>query len=193
MRYLILIVLLVTYIGCKEEEGKETESCRVTDLGDEVMIECPDQDPVYVQHGEDGEQGPQGEKGDKGEQGETGADGRDGESCTVTETIEGAIIECNGSQVTIYNGEDGEDGKDGIDGVDGVDGNNASIEIIDPCGTNPDIYNEILIKFDETTYIAYFQSGNKRHLAQIKPGTYVTTDAEKCRFTITEDYEYIEE
>lgn len=189
MKLIILLLISTILIGCNEEDKKDQspEPCVVTDLGDEVEINCPEQDPVYISNGKDGSDGKDGIDGKDGTDGKDGENGTDGASCVATQTEFGVTITCGETQVQIYNGEDGQDG------IDGEDGTDATVEIIDPCGTNPDIYNEILIKFDETTYIAYFQSGNKRHLAQIKPGTYVTTDAEKCRFTITEDYEYIEE
>lgn len=58
------------------------------------------------------------------------------------------------------------------------------VELIDPCGDGPG-FDEILLKLGDGTYIAYFQSGNKRHLAVLSPGNYRTTDQQRCNFTIT--------
>lgn len=72
-----------------------------------------------------------------------GKDGKDGRSCTVTQSVDKAVISCDdGSEATVMNGQDCEvkevstgaevtcgnntvlitDGSDGADGEDGVDG-----------------------------------------------------------------------
>jgi len=46
------------------------------------------------------------------------------QGCEVTETDFGAIVECEGEEAKIYNGEDGLDGLNGLNGEDGLNGTN---------------------------------------------------------------------
>ena len=106
------------------------------------------------------------------------------ESCSIVEVEGGAIIECpDGSTAVILDGEAGEDGEAGIDSI---------IEIIDPCGPSGG-FDEILLRLSDNRLLAYFEDGEgNRHLVIIPPGTYRTTDAQRCLFKVTEDMEVIE-
>lgn len=108
-------------------------------------------------------------------EGPQGPQGNSGSSCTVYPTDLGNLIECpDGSSVLI------KDGKDGQDGISGV------ISRIDPCGKETTL-DEVLLKMTDGTLLAYFQQGNKRFLAELGPGNYVTTDGTNCNFTVHND------
>lgn len=62
---------------------------------------------------------------------------------------------------------------------------NSVTEIIDPCGNNPNIYDEVIMKTRNGKFYAYFENGNKRYLSLLPPGSYVTTDGSSCYFTIS--------
>jgi hypothetical protein len=140
--------------------------------------------------------GPAGKTGKSGLNGADGKNGVDGSSCHVEFVVNGARIFCDdGSQSVVYNGQDGADGAngtDGIDGVDGVDGRDGVdgyspvLAIIDPCGDKPGKYDEILLKTD-SGIIAYLENRGKRFLANLSPGTYVTTDEQACNFKVNAD------
>jgi len=57
MKSLVLVVFLIGLVACSGDngtngsDGANGESCVVTDLGDQVLIECPGQDGVYVENG----------------------------------------------------------------------------------------------------------------------------------------------
>ncbi len=55
--------------------------------------------------------------------------------------------------------------------------------IIDPCGDGPG-FDEVILK-TSAGYMAYFESGSNRFLALIPAGSYRTTDASACPFTIS--------
>jgi hypothetical protein len=150
--------------------------------------------------------GPQGEQGVQGVTGATGPTGANGSSCTVQQANNGAIISCtDGTSVLVLNGRDGIDGTNGADGKDGVDGKDGTNglngtnginalptaysikEIIDPCGTTPNTYNEVLLRLENGTLVGYFEDGGARFLATISPGYYETTDKSKCKFTVHTD------
>lgn len=129
-------------------------------------------------------------RGDRGHPGVDGSDGSDGSSCSVNQTVNGAIISCeNGTMAVITNGTNG---IDGLDGQDGEDGNDAPptaysvTELINPCAQTPG-FNEVLLRLHNGQIIAHFSSGNLQFLSVIGPGTYRTTDASSCLFTIHPD------
>lgn len=67
---------------------------------------------------------------------------------------------------------------------DGVDGVSSIIEVIDPCDDGPG-YDEVLLRLSDGSILAYFESGNNRHLAEIDQGNYVTTDEQRCAFSVS--------
>lgn len=101
-----------------------------------------------------------------------GPKGRTGVSCTVVEVTEGALISCTDGSSQLVT--------DGLDGQDGV-----SIEVIDPCGDDPNEFDEILLKLTDGTVIAYFkENGHLEFLSVLDEGNYVTTDKQACEFSI---------
>lgn len=57
------------------------------------------------------------------------------------------------------------------------------VEVIDPCGDGPG-YDEVLIRLSDGNIVAYFESGSNRFLSLLQPGSYRTTDATNCNFTV---------
>lgn len=106
--------------------------------------------------------------------------------CHVTETPNGAVIECDdGSSAVVYNGEDG---TDGVDGEDGIDGTNPILATLDPCGDDPGHVDEILLVIDGGVIAWYKNKG----LTLLAPNVnYVTTDHQKCQFSIDENYNLV--
>jgi prefoldin subunit 5 len=62
--------------------------------------------------------------------------------------------------------------------------NDSIVEFIDPCGDNPNQFDEVLMVTSGGNYIAYFQQGNRRFLTVLPNGNYMTTDRQECRFSI---------
>lgn len=119
--------------------------------------------------GDTGETGSQGEQGEQGEQGVAGSDGANGSD--GSNGIDGA------------NGIDGKDGKDGLD----ADTTYSVVEIIDPCGDAENVYDEVILKLGNGTYLASFSdnaSGLNTRFGILPPGTYQTTDGTNCIFTL---------
>jgi hypothetical protein len=58
------------------------------------------------------------------------------------------------------------------------------IKMIDPCGTTPGFYNEVLLRTTGGKLVAYFESGSNRYLSILPPGNYATTDGTGCNFTV---------
>jgi hypothetical protein len=107
-----------------------------------------------------------------GPRGEVGSPGQDG--------IDGS------------NGQDGIDGKDGVNGQDGAD---AILEFIDPCGDNPNVIDEVVLRMADGRFLAFLaknNGGTHGRLALLPPGNYVTTDETNCAFSISPEGEYVE-
>lgn len=134
--------------------------------------------------------------------GKDGGRGRDGSGCSVQQAMNGAIVICtDGTSALITNGVNGLNGTNGTDGTDGHDGNNghdglpgmdgrngvdAIVEVIDPCGNNPNQFDEVILRLHDGSLLAYFEGhGNDRFLSIIGNGSYRTTDAQQCYFTVT--------
>ncbi len=66
----------------------------------------------------------------------------------------------------------------------------AITEFIDPCGDGPG-FDEVLIRTTSGQLVAYFESGNNRFLTILAPGSYATTDAQRCHFQVTAEGEII--
>lgn len=85
-------------------------------------------------------------------------------------------------------------GLQGPAGTNGTNGQDATISpydivgIVDPCGTNPALHNEVFLKLENGTLVASFSdssNGNNTRFSVLTPGNYVTTDGDNCTFTVT--------
>ena len=56
------------------------------------------------------------------------------------------------------------------------------IQIVNPCEEG--VNDEVLILLDNKVLALYYGSKNRIHLTELANGRYVTTDNEKCRFTV---------
>ena len=172
--FILLIVLFFASCGADDtNDGKDSEiACTKIESESGFEITCEDV-TILAKNGKDGmdgDIGPQGEQGDIGEMGPQGETGERGEM---------------GPQ-----GEKGDTGEMGPQGETGDTGEDAILEIIDPCGPiddAPTYANEIIIRLNSGDLLVYFENGGKRYLSLIGPGTYITTDSQKCVFTITDD------
>jgi len=57
-------------------------------------------------------------------------------------------------------------------------------QLIDPCGDQPGIYDEVIMRLSDGRYVAYFENGGARRLSVLVPGSYSTTDGGACVFTV---------
>lgn len=57
-------------------------------------------------------------------------------------------------------------------------------ELHDPCGDKAGKYDEIIVVTTSGKLLAYFEDGGNRFLTLLGPGSYRTTDAQKCFFDI---------
>jgi len=65
-----------------------------------------------------------------------------------------------------------------------IETNNTVSEMIDPCGDNPNEFDEILLIMSDGSIIAYFEQGSKRFLGELPDGNYRTTDRQACNFSV---------
>jgi len=127
-------------------------------------------------------------------------------SCTVTTFNEGALISCpDGTTTFIENGQDGTnglDGQNGTNGQNGQDGQDAVIngftivEIINPCGNSPSVYDEVFLKLSNGQIVTSFSdnaNGNNTRFSVLEPGSYRTTDGDNCYFTVNSNGEIVNE
>lgn len=109
-----------------------------------------------------------------------GPRGADGSSCSVTQTMTGAIISCtDGTTAILLNGEDGNDAPPTPYSI---------TEIINPCGDAPG-FDEILFRTHNNQIIAHFSSGGLQFLTVLSPGNYRTTDSQSCLFSVNSNME----
>lgn len=176
-----IAILLNLLGGCGDQFNKES-NC--TFNGDNCDDGKPDPSPVP------------GPKGDPGPRGAEGRPGKDGAGCSVLDAENGALITCDKVTVLILDGTNGNHGVNGVDGQNGQDGEDGQdavqtpftvTELLDPCGDNPNQFDEVLLRLANNDLIAYFEQGNKRFLTVIPPGNYVTTDTQACSFTVNND------
>lgn len=171
--------------------------CAVTETETGASIDCPGSTPVNILNGRDGESviGPVGNTGES----IPGPTGEAGSSCTVTQiqpTEEapqgGAEISCeDGTQAQVLNGSSGQQGEMGPPGSDGVDSpptDYTVVELIDPCG-NSSGFDEVLLRLANGMLMAHYSSGNLQFLTVVGPGSYRTTDASACNFTVNTQLE----
>lgn len=114
-----------------------------------------------------------------GPMGPEGAPGRPGSSCSVEPVSNGAVITCDdGTSAVIVNGTDGQDAPPTAYSV---------VELIDPCGDEPNAFDEVLLRLANGQLMAHYSSDGLQFLTLLSPGNYVTTDSQKCHFTIDSD------
>jgi hypothetical protein len=61
------------------------------------------------------------------------------------------------------------------------------VSIVDPCGTKPGYYNEVLLKLSNGQLLSSFSdnaNGLNTHFAVLPDGNYATTDGTNCQFTV---------
>lgn len=59
------------------------------------------------------------------------------------------------------------------------------VEYVDPCGDNPNSFDEVILRTSSGRFLAYFESGGNRFLTMLSDGLYQTTDSQACRFTVS--------
>jgi len=131
-----------------------------------------------------------------------GTNGQDGESLAVRvaseeECANGGIVLneetpiCNGTNgLNGSNGNNGNDGKDGKDGKDGIDGTNGvgNVTPIQLCPGDTAAFKEYGLIINNQLYAVYHNnSAGHTFLAQLSPGSYVTTNGSNCHFTYGND------
>jgi hypothetical protein len=133
--------------------------------------------------------------------GMNGSNGQDGTSCSVAQVSSGdavlpnggAIVTCGSGSVLISNGEDG---------LDGIDGQNATpnsydiVDILNPCGESPQVYDEVFLKLRNGQILWLLVdnvNGKNARLSLAQAGTWMTTDGDQCVFTLTSDGRIINE
>jgi hypothetical protein len=87
----------------------------------------------------------------------------------------------------VCNGRDGTDGNDGVDGSDAVLPSFTPVGILNPCGDNPSLYDEVFLKLANGMVLASFSdkvNGENTRFSILVAGTYVTTDGDHCTFTV---------
>lgn len=113
----------------------------------------------------------------------------------MDKTIDSATVICDG-----LNGKDGLIGEAGPQGIEGDKGDTGAtgataptnpydvVQIIDPCGDAPGIYDEVFLKMQNGILIASFSdnaNGNNTRLSLLVNGSYVTTDGSNCHVTVS--------
>jgi septal ring factor EnvC (AmiA/AmiB activator) len=68
-----------------------------------------------------------------------------------------------------------------------LEDNHNIAEIVDPCGDNPNEFDEVLLKTDKGEFLAYFEQASKRYLTKLPSGNYMTTDNQACKFNLNCD------
>lgn len=112
---------------------------------------------------------------------------------TATDTDRNGVVsslDTNVMAATICNGTDGANGVNGQDGTPGqaaVLGPATPVEIIDPCGSTPGIFNEVLLRLNSGKILCSFSdnaAGANTRFSIIGAGAYQTTDGSHCHFSI---------
>lgn len=168
MRYL---ALLLTLTACGSAGEMFTDAGKCVSGGSECH-----QDPVP---------GPTGAPGVPGRDGQVGPQGPKGSSCTVSRITNGATITCSdGTTVLILDGENGQDGQPAPPTAYTV------VEIVDPCGDAPGVFDEVFLRLANGTLVASFSenaNGKNTRFAILTPGSYTTTDGSSCYFSVDSD------
>lgn len=172
---LLLTVLLLTGCGAYEQKGcyLKGKNCASTKQGepgkDGESVTGPAGQSTVGTPGRDGESvvGPRGERGES----VTGAQGIPGESIVGPAGRDGR----DGDSIIGPRGETGDVGPVG------PAGNDAIIEVIDPCGPNPDGPDEVLFRLSSGEIVAWYKNLG---LSVLGDGSYITTDNQRCYFSI---------
>lgn len=175
MKKLSILLLLPLLLSCG---GYEERDCYLfgTECGGQNGDSVPGPAGETGPKGDTGKPGPQGVPGSQGEPGIPGPQGNPGES--GQDGAEGEM------------GPQGETGPQGLPGMDGVDGQDSIIQVINPCGEDPDHPDEVILQFSDGTWLAWYKNVGLYVLEN--DVEYETTDHQKCRFQITENgYEEI--
>lgn len=144
--------------------------CQTQSVEDGVLISCPGQEPVLVEHGEAGAAGINGIDGTNGLDGQDGIDGING--------ADGAVGPA---------GPTGPQGPAGPTGPQGPPGASYTLKSITPCPDNTSVpFPETLLCLDDTTLYAVYDGGHgyTRLVALVEGPTYVTTDGRSCVFKV---------
>lgn len=56
--------------------------------------------------------------------------------------------------------------------------------MIDPCGDNPNQFDEYILEMSNGDLLGYFEQGSKRFLTVLPDGNYRTTDKQACNFSV---------
>lgn len=140
------------------------------------------------------------------QKGDAGDRGRDGHSTVFSITAASGCVNGGSTVVMALDVNDNGTLDVGVDanvqsaticnGVDGADGHDAPptaftpVQIIDPCGDAPGIWDEVMLKLQNGTLLASFSdnaSGQNTRFSVITAGSYVTTDGSNCHFTVDPD------
>lgn len=120
-------------------------------------------------------------------------------SWEVTDSEQQLINICSGTD-----GSDGQDGNDGIAGATGPKGDPGEpgsdappnpltpVELVDPCGDTPGVFDEVFLRMYSGILLASFSDnsgGKNTRLSVIIPGSYVTTDGSNCHFQVNSQME----
>lgn len=198
IKYLVLIML---FISCGREDQRQQKCVAYGENCDKDDSTETKTEPTVVYT--------------PGPRGAPGEDGQDGFNTLLTvTTVTGcttfiAALDINRNNVIdsadenwqaaeVCNGADGAVGQDGTDGVDGAQGEQgeagvgapvefAVVEMKDPCGDAPGIYDEILLKLGSGKLIASFSdnaNGQNTRFSVLTAGSYRTTDGSNCYFSV---------
>lgn len=181
---LVLLFLMTSSCGAVGDDIHKSYKCMAE--GEHCNVA-----PRDGQDGADGQAGPQGISGLPGAQGVPGAPGKDG--INGRDGIDGEDgIDGKDGEV----GPKGDKGEDGTDGADAPAGDYNIVAIISLCPSTVSNGNnnqgvergaEILLRLSNGELLAVFSSSGKVFLANIGPGSYMTTDGRKCKFTVDTD------
>lgn len=147
--------------------GSPGRGCTVEHVTEGSLIRCPDGSTSLIENGDDGAQGPQGVAGQDGATGPQGVPGPQGSPGPQGQA-----------------GNDGQDGAQGAAGIAGPPGPASIMDVVDPCGDKPGVHDEVLFRLPSGDLAALYYTGQYAFLAILSPGSYVTTDAQKCYFTV---------
>jgi hypothetical protein len=192
MKRLFLLISSVLLISCGSPEVEH--KCKVN--GHQVKTNDYKLCNVRVESGKDGQNGANGVDGSDGQDGKdgldgaNGADGRDGlDGVNGADGLDGANGADGRDGLDGVNGADGLDGLNGTDGKDGADGESPiPIEVIDPCGDNPNVIDEVILRMPDGKLLASFsdnEEGRNTRFSVLPEGTFMTTDGSRCVFTVS--------
>lgn len=143
--------------------------------------------------------GSTGATGTQGPQGAPGADGQPGASCTVESVAAdpsgpapngGALITCGPTSTLVLNGAPGAPGPQGEPGTPAPPTAYSVVAVLDPCGDDPNVYDEVFLRLANGVVLASFSdnaSGDNTRLSVLIDGSFVTSDGSSCAFTMSTD------